>query len=115
MMLVLFLLWFGLSLSGLTQRAEIEISERLPAWMIWTNLIIGPCLWALAGGTYRLSPPIRLLFLALTFVSIVVLEICFRRYALPSCVALGVLVLEAYWIIPKWKSRGIGDGPIKPR
>jgi hypothetical protein len=58
-----------------------------------------------AAGSFHISLPIRSLFLALALCSILLLEVCFRRYLWPSAAALAIFLFEVYWIIPKWNSK----------
>jgi len=104
-MLFVFCLWFVLSFAGVTHEMEKLMAENLPAWLIWANLFLGPCACLIAGGPFRVAPLARLLAIMTSLLSIIVLEICFRRYLWPSAGALAVLLLEGYWIIPTWSSR----------
>lgn len=102
--LVLFFLLLALSsFTGVARNME-AVARYLPAWVAWTNLLLIPFLWAIAAGPSRISPPIRLSFFALAICSLLILEICFRRYVWPSTAALVLFLLEVYLIVPKWNS-----------
>jgi hypothetical protein len=100
-MLVLFCLWLILP----THNTEMEVAKHLPPWVAWTNLLCLPFLLAAAAGPSHISLPIRSLFLALVFCSLLMLEVTFRRYPWPSATVLVLFLLEVYWIIPKWNSQ----------
>jgi len=105
LMLGVFCLWLLFSWTTLGNRAEAFMLNILPGWFVAANLLLVPCLMALAAGPWRISLPWRLALAALMLGSIVIMEIAFRRFVLASCASVGVAVLEAYWIIPKWNAR----------
>jgi hypothetical protein len=108
-MLVLFCLWLALP----TRNVEVEIAKHLPTWVVWTNLLLLPFILAVAAGPSRIPLPIRSLFIGLTLGSLLLLEVCFRRYLWPSATALALFVFEVYWMIPRWnaKSKERQEGP----
>jgi hypothetical protein len=69
------------------------------------NLALVPCLMALAAGRWSIPLPLRLALGAMMFCSAVIFEVSFRRFPVVSCVVLAILLLEAYWIIPKWNAK----------
>jgi len=105
LLLGVFCLWLPFSWTALGNRAEESILNFLPGWFVVGNLLLAPCLMVFAAGPWRIAQPLRLMFAALTLGSIVIAEITFRRFVLASCASLGVLLLEAYWIIPSWNAR----------
>jgi len=104
-MLGVFCLWLLFSWTTPGHRAEALMFSILPGWFVVTNLLLAPCFMALAAGPWRIRLPLRLTFAALTLGSIVITEITFGRFLLASFASVGILVLEAYWIIPKWNDR----------
>lgn len=103
-MFISFCLWIALSFAGVTRNIEAELASYLPAWLVWTNLLLLPIIWAFATGASYVAFPIRLVFYALALCSLVILEICFRRYVWPSSAILSLFLFEVYWLIPKWNS-----------
>jgi hypothetical protein len=102
-MFVMFGLWFVLSVAGVTRNVESAIAAWLPAWSVLANLILIPFLTLIAVGSFEVSPCVRLAFVGLMLISVVIMEICFRRFVWLSTAVLGVLLVEAYWIIPRWR------------
>ncbi len=100
----LFCLWFLFSWTGPVRHAETAIINILPGWFVAGNLLLVPLLMAAASGGWRVPSSVRLVLGALMFWSILVFVICFKKYLLASCVVLVLLLLEAYWIIPKWNA-----------
>jgi hypothetical protein len=101
----LFCLWFLFSWTGPVHHAEAVINSILPGWFVAGNLLLAPCLMALSAGGGRVPLPLRLTLGAMMFCSAVILEVSFRRFFPVSCVVLAILLVEAYWIIPKWNVR----------
>ncbi len=97
----LFCLWFLFSWTGPIHHAEVKMNAILPGWIVAANLVLLPCL-ALSAGEWRISLPLRLVLLALMLCSIVIVEVSFRRFLPASCGVLAILLVEAYWIVPKW-------------
>jgi hypothetical protein len=104
-MLVIFCIWLALSCLGVTRYPEAAIANLAPGWLIWANLVALPCMVPLASGALRISLQLRAALLVLTFLSAIMLEICFRRYPWLSGISLLLMLLEAYWIIPRWNSQ----------
>jgi len=88
------------------------INSALPGWFVAVNLLLAPCIMALSAGGWRISLPLRLILGAIMFCSAVILEVSFRRFLPFSCGVLAILLVEAYWIIPKWNRAG---GPFSGR
>jgi uncharacterized membrane protein YidH (DUF202 family) len=101
---VLFCLWLVFSSTQPGHRVEAVIDHLLPTWLVATNLILMPCLGALTAAASRIPVWLRFSFGALMFCSIVISEVSFRRFLLASCVVLAIILVEAYWIIPKWNA-----------
>ncbi len=106
----LFCLWFVFSWTGLVHHAEAAIVDFLPGWFLTFNLLLGPCLLAVAAGMRRIPVALRFFLAALMLWSILIFEASFRRYLWASCIVLAVFLLEAYWIIPRWNTRRRGEG-----
>jgi hypothetical protein len=81
------------------------MSDALPAWFVLGSLLLAPGLMAFAAGPWRIPFPLRLVFAALMLIAIVIAEIAFKRFLLASYVLVSVLILEAFWIIPKLNAR----------
>lgn len=107
--LILFCAWLALSIVGLTDKVEARLAYFMPVWLVWTNLLFAPFIWVIAAGPSRISIRVRFLLLTFSFISLLVLEITFRRYLLPSLAVLLILLLEAYWLIPKWNAKKLKD------
>jgi len=60
---------------------------------------------ALSAGGSRIPLALRLMLGATMLCSALILEISFRRFLMASCGVLAILLVEAYWIIPKWNAR----------
>ena len=114
---LLFVLWLLLSWAGVTRTAEIAIANSLPRSLVIVNLILAPSLALIAGGPLRISAPVRLVMLALALCSLVILKMAFNIYPLASCILLVSVLLEAYWIIPKWtaQQRGTAATTVAPQ
>ena len=90
-----------LSATGITTRAETAVSHRIPTWVVTGNLFLAPVLLLAATKRTMTGQSSRLLLVALLLISIALLEICFRRNLWGSAVALFVLLVEAYWVVPR--------------
>jgi hypothetical protein len=101
----LFCLWLVLSVMGLAHPYEARIYGWLPQWLVVLNLLLGPCLMAATAGPWRIAWSTRVFCATLMLCSIFILEISFKRYLIASCLVLALLVIEAYWLIPKWNAR----------
>jgi uncharacterized membrane protein YidH (DUF202 family) len=101
---VLFCVWLVFSSTQRGHRAEAAIDHLLPTWLVVVNLVLLPCLVALTAGASRIPISLRFSFGALMFCSGVILEASFRRIVLGSCVVLAIVLVEAYWIFPKWNA-----------
>jgi hypothetical protein len=101
----LFCVWLTLSVMGLAYPYEARIFGWLPQWFVLLNLLLGPCLMAVTAGPWRIASSTRFFCAALMLCSIFILEISFKRYLIASCLVLTVLVIEAYWLIPKLNAR----------
>lgn len=102
---VLFFLWLLFSFTRAGHRVEVGVSAIVPRWLIFANVLILPCLTAVAAGPLRVRPGLRLVLAALALFSALILEVTFRRFPFQSCGVLAVFLLEVYWIIPKWDAR----------
>lgn len=109
-MAVSFGLWFVLSIMGVTRNAEASTAARMPAWAVLLNLALLPFFAPVGAILFKTLPSLRLVSLALLLISIVILEICFRRFLWLSVAALAVLAVELYWIIPKWRIKHLSYG-----
>lgn len=113
---VLFCLWLLFSLTQPGHRAEAAIDRLLPAWLVALNLFLLPCLAAVTAARSRIAVPLRFSFGVLMICSLVVSEVSFNRFLLGSCGVLAIILLEAYWIIPKWNEHHRNDsGPGQRR
>ena len=93
------------SLTQLGHRAEVAINGILPTWLVAINLFLLPCLAALTAGASRIPISLRFSLGVLMFCSIVILDVSFRRFLPGSCAVLAIVLVEAYWIVPKWNAR----------
>lgn len=101
----LFCGWFAFSWTEPIHHTETLLNGILPSWLVAVNLFLAPCLVAVvAGGTF-IPLPIRLTLGAIMFFSVVILEVTFRRFLLASCGVLTIVLVEVYWIIPKWYAK----------
>jgi hypothetical protein len=73
--------------------------------VIVCNFFIGPSLVFVVAGPWRISLSLRFFLGMLMLGSIVTLEVSFKRYSIPSCVVLAILLFEAFWLMPKLKAR----------
>jgi hypothetical protein len=101
---VLFCIWLVFSSTQSGHRTEAAINQLLPTWLVAINLLLSPCLVALTAGASRIPVSLRFGFGVLMFCSGVILEVSFRRILWCSCVVLAIVLIEAYWIIPKWNA-----------
>jgi hypothetical protein len=101
----LFCLWFLFSLTPLGHHVEAVMGSILPAWFVAANLVLLPCLMTLAAGGWRIPPSLRLGFGVLMLFSAVIFQVSFRKFLLGSFVVLAIILVEAYWIIPRWNAR----------
>ncbi len=101
----LFCLWFLFSMTPPGHRAEAAINHILPTRLVAINLFVLPCLAALTAGASRIPTSLRFGFGVLMFCSSVILEVSFGRILLGSCAVVAIVLVEAYWIIPKWNAR----------
>jgi hypothetical protein len=101
----LFCLWLILSVMGLAYPYEVRIYGWLPQWLVVLNLLLGPCLMAATAGPWRIAWSTRVFCATLMLCSIFILEVSFKRYLIASCLVLTLLLIEAYWLIPKWNAR----------
>jgi hypothetical protein len=101
----LFCLWFLFSLTQLGHHAEAAMGSILPAWFVAVNLLLLPCLMALAAGGWRIPLSLRVGFGVLMLCSIVIFQVSFRKFLLGSYGVLALILVEVYWIIPKWNAR----------
>jgi hypothetical protein len=101
----LFCMWLAFSSTQIGHRAEAAINHLLPTRLVAINLLLLPCLTALAAGASRIPVSLRFGSGALMFCSGVILEVSFRRILWGSCGVLAIVLIEAYWIIPKWNAR----------
>jgi hypothetical protein len=102
----LFSSWL-LVLSRTASGREISaaICNMVPGWLVAVNLVVAPCLMALAAGPLRTPLMLRLIFASLMLASILIAAVTFTRFLIGSCVILVIILLEAYWLIPKWTAR----------
>ncbi len=100
----LFCLWFLFSWTELIHHAEAVIRSMLPVWFVVVNLALMPCLVALSAGASLIPLPLRLALGAMMFCSAVIFEVSFRRFPVVSGAVLAILLLEVYWIIPRWNA-----------
>jgi len=101
----LFCLWFLFSLTQLGHHVEAVMGNILPTWFVGANLVLLPCLMALVAGGWHIPLPLRLGFAVLMLFSIVIAQVSFRKFLVGSYVVLAIILVEAYWIIPKWNAR----------
>jgi hypothetical protein len=99
---VLFVFWIALSTLGITRDLEKDIDRALPGWFVILAVVLVPLLAGILAGPWRVISIIRYSAGVLILFSIIILEVCFRRYLWLSCAALALLLIEAYWILPKW-------------
>lgn len=104
----LFVLWLLLSWTGATSHLETAIRNVLPRWVVIFNLILAPCITAIAAGPLPIPSSVRLFAATLVLLCMLILEITFRLYVAASCVVLVMVLSEAYWIIPRWNARHRG-------
>lgn len=107
---LLWCLWLVFTSTQLGYRAEGAIDHLLPTWFVASNLLLLPCLGALLAGASHIPIWLRFGFGVLMFCSFVIFEASFGRMLLGSCAVLAIVLVEAYWIIPKWNAAG-GPGP----
>jgi hypothetical protein len=100
----MFCLWFLFSWTEPIHRAESVIRSLLPGWFVVVNLLLAPLLMALSAGRWRIPFPLRLALGVMMLCSIVIFEVSFQKFPVASSTVLALLLLEAYWIIPKWNS-----------
>jgi hypothetical protein len=102
----LFVCWLlVLSRTASGRQISAALCNILPGWLVAGNLVVAPCLMALAAGPLRMSLLVRLLLASLMLASILIAQITFTRFLIASCVVLVIMLLEAYWFIPKWTAR----------
>jgi len=106
---ILFVFWLALSISGITRAFEKDIDRALPAWFVIFAVVLVPLLAGIVAGPWRVNSIIRYSAGVLMLFSIIILEVSFRRYLWLSCAALALLLIETYWILPKW-NRGYRSG-----
>ena len=101
----LFCLWFLFSLTGPGHRAELKLAGLVPRWFVIANFFILPFAMLFAARALRIPFGLRSMLGALGLFLLIIAEVCYRRFPVESCVVLAVLLLEVYWIIPKWNAR----------
>jgi hypothetical protein len=101
----LFCVWFLFSLTQLGHHVEAAIGKTFPAQFVAVNLALLPCLIALTAGAWRIPLFLRFSFGLVMFCSIVMFEVSFRRFLLGSCGVLAIVLVEAYWVIPRSNAR----------
>jgi hypothetical protein len=94
-------LWLGLSFLGISHKLFDSVRRLMPAWFVFVNLFLGPVLGAFAAGPLPVPPVIRLVFAALMFLSLSAPAVD-PPHQTASFLMLGVLYLEAFWLIPRW-------------
>ena len=101
----LFCFWFLFSYTGAGHRAEVRMNAIMPRWLVVANFLVLPCVTAIAAGPLRVRPGLRLVLMTLALPSILILQVSFRKLPIDSCAVLAVLLLEVYWIVPRWNAR----------
>jgi hypothetical protein len=99
-------LWLGLSFLGISHKLFDGVRRMMPAWFVFVNLFLGPVLGAFAAGPLPIPPVIRLVLAALMFLSLSAPAVDPHHQA-ASFLMLGVLYLEAFWLIPMWNRRSL--------
>ncbi len=105
MLLTLFIAWLVFTVTQPGHRAEAEIRTALPEWSVVANLLVAPLLIPIAAGPWHIKARTRVLFTTLTLASLVIAVAAARTLVLPYCLMLLAVLLEVYWLIPKWTAR----------
>ena len=97
--------WLILSMTPFSDAITGPLSRIVPGWVAMLNwgvslVLAAICLGPLAVPTY-LRVPLFFLFL----VACVFLPVSFRSHPVTSISILVLLYIEAYWLIPRWKSK----------
>ncbi len=103
-MCALFFLWLGLSVFGVEAEAVRAAHRLLPQRFFLVNLFLAPALGALVAGPLPLPRALRLALAVLMVCSLSLFLVTPQHQAV-GLVMLGLLYLEAFWIIPRWNKR----------
>ena len=88
--------------------------KMLPSWGLALNLLVQPLLVLLVVLPGRMRAQLRLLLLVLFLCSLSLNRLSWDTHPLATAAVLGLVYVEAFWIIPKWNSRRAGGQQRSP-
>jgi len=101
--------WLALAATGESFKVVQAIRGFLPGWFPVVNVFLVPLLLAVAG--FPRTPPLATFLLygaALCFGS--ALYLSYLEHPVATLVAVAVVYLEAYWLLPRWRRGTRGSG-----
>ncbi len=100
-----YVFWLLFTLVPTFRDAQTHVSALLPRWYVVVNLVLVPVLFGLAATPRRISFPVRFMLCALAMASLIVADLAASVFVGANFAMTVVLLIEAYWLIPKWKAR----------
>src|SRR5260370_24004761 len=101
----LYFAWLILSMTPFSDAVAGPLSRSLPGWISTLNWGISLLLAAVCLGPLAVPPYLRVPLFFLFLVSCVFLPVSFRSHPASAISILVLLYVEAFWLIPRWKSR----------
>ena len=101
----LVLVWLALLATNETAKAVEAVRGLLPHWFPGVNLFLAPLLAALATTSSPIPALCRFSAIFLMLCSFSALYLSYTVHPAGYILTLVIIIIELYWIIPKWNAR----------